>query len=238
MSEEKPRVLVTAGSTSEVGAYVHALDASGAEPVVARPGSRALELDGVAGVLITGGVDVSPARYGAVAPEHVAATVQVDEARDALEWYILDEADRRGLPVLAICRGIQVVNAHRGGTLRLHLPAEGFTLIDHRQRERLGEPVHEVVLSPSRLRTLLGGAVRLQVNSSHHQAVRQVAPDLTVVAHAPDGIIEGIESADGRLIGVQWHPERLYDTHDEARRLFTDLVTRATGQIQAPLSAA
>jgi len=223
-AEDKPRILVPTGAAYPVDAYLHALEASGAEPVVARPGEQ-LAMDNVDAVVLAGGPDVSPARFGAEVPADLAALVILDEERDRLEWQVLDQVERRGLPVLAICRGAQVLNVHRGGTLRLDLNAEGFTTINHRQRDRIHEPVHEVVVSESRLRSILG-AERIPVNSSHHQAVRQAAPDLRIVAYAPDGVIEGVESADGRLIAVQWHPERLFDTQEAARRLFSDLIAR------------
>ena len=94
-----------------------------------------------------------------------------------------------------------------------------------------------MAVSEGRLRSILGAA-RLAVNSSHHQAVRRVAPDLRVVAQAPDGVIEGVESADGRLIAVQWHPERLFDTEEAARRLFSDLVARTAAGAPAPAGVA
>lgn len=233
-TEERPRILVTAGSGYDVTAYVHSVEASGAEAVVVRPEDR-VPLDGWEAIVLTGGADVSPARLGVTLPEHLAPLVKVEEARDRLEWKVLDEVERRGLPVLAICRGMQVLNVYRGGTLRLDLAAEGFTTINHRQRDRIRETVHDVVLSEGRLRSILG-AGRVAVNSSHHQAVRRAAPDLRVVAYAPDGVIEGLESADGRLIGVQWHPERLFDTNATARRLFADLVERT--RARAPASVA
>jgi putative glutamine amidotransferase len=228
---DRPRILVTAGAAYDLTAYLHSLEASGAEPVVARPGPR-LPVEAWDAVVLAGGVDVSPARFGAQVPADVAPRVQVDLDRDALEWEVLDEVERRGLPLLAICRGLQVLNVYRGGTLRLDLATEGFTAIRHRQRDRIREPVHEVVVAEGRLRSILGGE-RAAVNSSHHQAVRRAAPDLRVVAHAPDGVIEGLESADGRLIAVQWHPERLFDTQEAARRLFSDLVARAAAGVPA-----
>ncbi len=234
--EERPRILVTTGSTSAVDAYVHALEASGAEPLVVRPGGRLPPEEGWDAVLLTGGADVSPARLGVPVPEQLAALVNVEEARDELEWEVLDTAQRLGRPVLAICRGVQVLNVYLGGTLRLDLSGEGFVAIDHRRRDRILEPVHEVTVSEGRLRSILGVA-RLGVNSSHHQAVRRVASGLRVVAHAPDGVIEGVESVDGRLIGVQWHPERLFETEEAARRLFADLVKRAAAAAPAPVAA-
>lgn len=234
-AEERPRILIPAGTEYDVAAYVHSVEESGAEPVVARPG-RQLRLDGWDGVVLAGGPDVSPARFNAEVPSHLVELVRIDQARDWLEWQVLGEADRRRLPVLAICRGMQVLNVYHGGTLRLDLGAEGFTSINHRQRDRIHETVHDVVIAEGRLRSIVG-AERLPVNSSHHQAVRKVAPGLRVVAHAPDGVIEGVESADGRLIGVQWHPERLFDTQEAARRLFSDLVARVVGGVPARAAA-
>ncbi len=222
--------MITSGATYNVDNYVHAVEASGAEAVVVRPGAGLV--DGWDAVVLSGGADVSPERFGAAVPEHLARFVEVEEARDQLEWQVLDEAERRGLPVLAICRGIQMLNVHRGGTLRLDLAGEGYTAIEHRQRPRIGEPVHQVAVGPGRLRDLLG-ATWVPVNSSHHQALRRVAADVRAVAYAPDGVIEAVESADGRLIGVQWHPERLFKTEAAARRLFADLVERVEARVPA-----
>lgn len=225
-SAATPRVLLSAGASTKTSDYVHSLETSGAQVVVVRPADVRPSVDGFDAVVFSGGPDVDPARFDFQTPPELVEAVQIDHERDAMEWELLDAVERLQLPVLAICRGVQLVNAYRGGTLRLDLPSQGYTTIDHRQRDRRSELVHEVLVEEgTRLREVVGAA-RLQVNSIHHQAILDPAPDLRITAHAPDGVVEGLESSDGRLIGVQWHPELLFDQHAAARALFADLLAR------------
>ena len=183
------------------------------------------------GLLFTGGGDVEPARYGALgSPE--SGGVDVD--RDRAEVELVIEAEATGIPVLAVCRGIQIVNVARGGTLIQHLPA--VTTEPHLVIDRPNDLVHAVRVDPdSELRHLLG-ADEIWVNSLHHQAVDTVGDDLRAVAWAEDGTIEAIEDRRSRIIGVQWHPEQLADQAQQ-RRLFSWLVDqshlRLTPQRQA-----
>ena len=155
-------------------------------------------------VVINGGGDVSPALYGATRHPR---TYGVEERRDAFEIELVRAAKARGVPVLGVCRGIQLVNVALGGTLVQHVPeAVGR---DHMCDDGLDQPVHEVVLAPESRLAALYGRDRLRVNSVHHQAVDRTGPGLRVTATAPDGTVEGIESRDGRILGVQWHPELL-----------------------------
>ena len=185
-----------------------------------RPGSSAM-LSQADGLLFTGGRDVEPARYGAAqAPE--SAGIDVD--RDCAEVDLCAEAKAAGIPVLAICRGIQIVNVARGGTLVQHLPA--VTIEPHLVIDRPHELVHAVRIDPdSELRHILG-ADELRVNSMHHQAVDTVGDGLRAVAWAEDGTIEAVEDERSRIIGVQWHPEQISDQVQQ-RRLFSWLVGQA-----------
>jgi putative glutamine amidotransferase len=128
-----------------------------------------------------------------------------------VELTLAREADRRGLPVLAICRGAQVLNVARGGTLHQHLPDVIGDAIAHRQDVPAAQPTHDVdIASGSRLRELLG-AGRVAVNSFHHQAADRLGAGLRTTAWAPDGTIEGFEQAtpDRFVVGVQWHAEAI-----------------------------
>ena len=184
-------------------------------------------LEEVAALVLSGGADVAPSRFGEPLPEELRTLVEVDEARDAMEWTILERAERDGLPVLAICRGVQFVNAYAGGSLHLDLPWAGFTSVLHRQPDRRHDAVHEVrVAEAGHLREVVESAT-LGVNSTHHQGIRDVAPSLRAVAWSEDGLVEALESLDRRILGVQWHPEALYETSGAARSLFTELVSRA-----------
>jgi gamma-glutamyl-gamma-aminobutyrate hydrolase PuuD len=160
--------------------------------------------DRVDAVVINGGGDVAPERYGA--PRH-GRTNGVQERRDEFEIELVRAAADRGVPVLGVCRGIQLVNVALGGTLVQHVPeAVGR---EHMCDDALDQRVHEVVLAPGSRLAALYGRDRLSVNSLHHQAVDRPGRGLRVTASAPDGTVEGIESEDGRILGVQWHPELL-----------------------------
>ncbi len=213
----RPLVAITTGyAKAELGvfqlnkAYVRSVESAGALPVVVAPGTpqdAPLILERVAGLLLTGGSDVDPMRFGEA--RHPSVTNVIPE-RDAFELALAEEAWRRDLPVLAICRGQQVLNVVRRGTLFQDLPSQVQGVLEHRPGGERWDDAHDVELAPGlRLRALLGGAARLTVNSRHHQAVNKVGEDLVVAARSPvDGVIEGLESRSRRfVIGVQWHPE-------------------------------
>lgn len=160
-------------------------------------------------LLLGGGVDVDPARYGA--PLLVDGNVEVDAERDAIDFAILEEALRLRKPVFGICRGLQVVNVALGGTLVQDIPREHPSPIVH-QRDQVEKTRldHRVAISPGTRLASIAGVGDIEVNSRHHQAVARVAPGLTVSATAPDGVPEAVESPrDTWLIAVQWHPENL-----------------------------
>lgn len=151
------------------------------------------------GIVLPGGTDVDPALYGA---EREPDVLDPEPARDAHELALLDAAAEADVPVLAICRGLQVVNVWRGGTLNQHIPAHG--LFDE-PPEKLQ---HEVTIAPgSALAEVYGPSA--MVNSLHHQTVDRVGDGLDVTAMAPDGAVEGLECADAPVVAVQWHPELL-----------------------------
>ena len=188
------------------------------------------------GLLLAGGGDVAPHFYG---DESRFDLVEVDERRDAAEIWLAKRALASALPTLGICRGIQIINVAAGGTLYQDIASEVPDALNHRYypdypRDYLA---HRVEIKPdSRLADALGLhspsqtksiAPTLQVNSTHHQALRQVPENLIVSARAPDGIVEGIE--DPHLpffIGVQWHPEELTQC-EEMIRLFQAFVAAA-----------
>jgi len=205
-------------------AYVRALESVGLVPIVVPPfadaNAGARILDAVAGLVLTGGEDVDPAAYGEAPHPELGP---VNRARDATELALLAAARDRRVPTLAICRGVQVVNVALGGTLVQDLPSQRGEAAPHDLDDRRGARVHDVHVRPgSRLATVLGGDT-LTVNSIHHQALDRVADAIRVSAQSPDGVIEGVESADERwwMLGVQWHPEELVETAEPwDRRLF------------------
>ena len=175
------------------------------------------------GLVLGGGCDVDPKRYGQAVKEN--AGVEIDPERDTLDFTLLDEARRDGIPVLAICRGLQVVNVALGGTLIQDVPSERKSPISHdvpgAEKTRLE---HEVSVSGGTLLAGIAGGAELPVNSRHHQAIERAAPGLVVSALAPDGVVEAAEIRQGPwLVGVQWHPENLATAGEAAsRRLFAE----------------
>lgn len=206
-------------------AYIRALEAAGLAPVLLTPSHSARSvralLDRCAGLVLSGGEDVDPRRYGE-APHPALGAVAPE--RDELEMTALAVAFRDGIPVLAICRGVQVLNVYHGGTLYQDIAAQRPTGIPHEQSAPWGERSHRVrVHAGSKLRSIVETDT-LQINSFHHQAIKDVAPGLEVTAVAEDGLIEGVEAtAHPWVVGVQWHPER-HEAHaadtDPDRRLF------------------
>jgi len=193
----------------------------------------AAALDGVHGVLLTGGDDVAPARYGEPADPTV---VEVNPARDEFEIGLVSEARRRGLPILGICRGVQILNVACGGSLVQDIPSQVTGAIAHSFKVPQHPsffPAHELWLEKDTLldrlmREQLSDADACTVNSRHHQAVKRVAPGFVVSATAPDGVVEAIEDPTGRFcLGVQWHPENFWRT-GEFRSIFEGFVEAAT----------
>jgi putative glutamine amidotransferase len=186
--------------------YVQSLLGVGLVPVIVPPlldpQQAAVVLDAVGGLMLTGGEDVVPARFGA-APH--PALGRTDAKRDAVEVALIEAARERRMPILAICRGIQIVNVAMGGSLYQDLPSERPGPIDHHDEAAR----HPVAVEPGTLLARVVGARPAPVISRHHQAVRDLAPGLRVSASAPDGVIECVEPANGGpwMLAVQWHPE-------------------------------
>ena len=196
--------------------------------------SMAIEeaLSGADGVLLTGGDDVAPARYGEAAHPTV---VEADPGRDEFELAVVRDARTRNLPIFAICRGVQVLNVAAGGTLVQDIPSQVPGAVKHSLVVPPHPPyelAHEVwVEKDSLLAKLLGerlvGSDTCDVNSRHHQAVKAVAAGYRVSATAPDGVIEAIEDPRARFcLGVQWHPENFWRT-GEFRSLYEGFLEEA-----------
>ena len=181
------------------------------------------------GVLLTGGEDVAPKIYGPDLPRRLKRTVTVTPDgghRDLREMLLVNEAFRQRKPLLAICRGHQVVNVALGGSLIADIRMQLPSALVHRRMDKRSQVVHEVRLTEDSLLAKIAGRQTLGVNSTHHQAVARVAPPLSVTACSPDGVIEGLElkpEAAGLLpflLTVQFHPERLADRHPEHQAIF------------------
>lgn len=176
------------------------------------------------GLILSGGGDVDPRRYGGDPDD--PALRGVNPARDDAEVRALTAARKGTRPVLAICRGAQLVNAVLGGTLYADLARDRPSPVSHRERwERLDAPLHKVeVAAGSILAAWMGADGILSVNSQHHQGIRELADALVPSAWAPDGLVEGFELPGERLVGVQWHPEVLWPAEAHARTLMSTFI--------------
>ena len=190
--------------------YFDAVLAAGGLPVIIPPLARDAEieafLDRLDGMILSGGLDIDPRRYGQATHP---AVQPMAERRDEHDKILVRRLLQRQLPVLAVGVGMQQLNLACGGSLFLHLPEDLPRALPHSDPSCSGPHRHAVLLEPNtRLDEIYGGG-EIRVNSAHHQAVRQVGPRLRVSALAPDGIIEAIESVDPNwfCVGVQWHPE-------------------------------
>jgi putative glutamine amidotransferase len=185
-------------------------------------------LDSVQGIILSGGPDIHPRRYG---EEPMAGLGEVDEALDQMELATANLALEKNLPVLGICRGIQVLNVALGGTLYQDIPSQVPESICHTPKTDKAVNTHTVRIEPgSRLHKIIGRR-ELWVNGKHHQAVKDPAPGLVVTARARDGVIEAVEQPDKRyVIGVQWHPEGTWRNDPWSKKLFLSFV-RAAGEL-------
>ena len=208
--------------------YTDAIASSGASPVLIPSTRDTAALDRVLGALdglvLTGGGDVDPSRYGAA---RIPACGPADDIRDESEFYLCREAIRRRIPLLGICRGLQVMNTALGGTLYQDIGEEYGSEIEHKRMDLRAEAVHEVFVSEG---TLLRDILRrksLGVNSRHHQAIRRLADGLIISARAGDGIPECVELPGGVFtLAVQWHPESLLANGiDGAREIFEAFIS-------------
>ncbi|WP_330279035.1 gamma-glutamyl-gamma-aminobutyrate hydrolase family protein [Streptomyces sp. NBC_00569] len=215
---------------------VDLIRAAGAEPVLLRPSEDGSTLDAQAfdcrGFVVPGGGDVDPARYGAD-PDH-SALYDVNPAQDRLDTAVIQHALDGGFPLLGICRGMQLLNVLRGGTLHLDLPK---TSVAHDPEPGQEWAVHDVVLSAGSAVAAVFGRDRIPVSSGHHQAVDRVGDGLRVSARADDGCVEAIEAytasdaADAAwTVGVQWHPEAFVPSPELRLPLFSALSQQVRAQ--------
>jgi putative glutamine amidotransferase len=208
--------------------YTRAIEMAGGAPVAIplELGEEALRdifarLDGL---LLAGGLDVHPGEFGETVEPFCG---DIDQARDAVELDLSRRAIGEKMPVLGICRGVQVLNVASGGTLYQDLPAQMEHVLPHAHVP--GAPrnqrTHTIEIDSSSRLARIFGTTQLQVSSLHHQAIKRVAPGFRVVARAPDGIVEAVESTNGQFaVGVQFHPEDLVDDDERMLGLFEEFV--------------
>lgn len=223
---KRPRILLsTASSFRPVGLrrtdaltglnYSEAVTQFGGLPLMTpnlEPELAEAYLANAEGLLLTGGVDVDPHFFGEEPHPFLGL---IDLPRDHFEMALYRAARARGVPVLGVCRGHQLVNVAAGGTLHQHLPALSNT-VQHEQIDITGVPSHGVVLEPTSALAQAFGQERVRTNSYHHQAVAEAGQGLRVVGRSADGVAEAIENTDGSFVlGVQWHPEMSFQAFPE-----------------------
>ncbi len=220
--------------------YPQAIERAGGIPVVIpllEPEAFEPLLDRLAGLCLSGGPDLDPETYGA--SERHPELGPVEAEVDRFELALLRAADARRMPILAICRGLQALNVARGGTLHQHVP-DLHGAIEHRQSGSCEAVTHPARIASDSLVARATGRTEAEVNSFHHQAPLQLGSGLRAVAWAPDGVIEGLETSDGRFVlGVQWHAEGIVDRPEQAA-LFEAFVAAAgrSGRVGSRVRAA
>lgn len=226
--------LIAIGQNRKMEDYLESVRRAGGEPVEVVVGSEAPELilSRVDGLMLTGGGDVDPRFYGEAPHDTFQAA---ESGRDEFEMALARAAVARGIPLLAICRGMQVLNVAMGGSLVQDIPSQMTGALPHSVPQPRAGGAHEVWVSKeSKLSELLKDHMEdgetCHVNSRHHQSVKQAASGFEVTATAPDGVIEAMEQPDAPYcIAVQWHPENFWRT-GEFRELFEGLVQAANAR--------
>jgi putative glutamine amidotransferase len=212
--------------------YVSAVAAAGGVPLVLPPQDGDVEtlLGLIDGLLFSGGADIDPNYYGET--ELHPATYDVHPLRDRFELELIRVAIERDYPSLCICRGIQLLNVACGGSLYQHVPDQYDAAIPHRQQEagyQTHEPSHSITVEPGSLLATAYGAITIRANSYHHQAVKKIAPSLRATGWTEDGLIEAVELHEKSFVlGVQWHPEMMFQAHPEHLAPFKALAEAAT----------
>jgi putative glutamine amidotransferase len=244
MRSDRPLVLISTGTNVvDLGLrrenvvtgrnYAQAVLAEGGLPMLAAvvdPDAAGDYLARSDALLLSGGADIDPVRFGQPPHPHLGV---VDPERDAFEIALYRAARAAGKPVLGICRGIQLINVAEGGSLHQHVPALGRG-VQHSQADKGGRPHHRVTLAPgSRLRDAVGAEAAF-VNTYHHQGLDRLGTGLRPVAHAEDGLVEAVEATSGAwLLGVQWHPEMSYAALPDQRAPFASFLEACRATVPA-----
>lgn len=202
--------------------YVEGVTQAGGVPLVLPPiaGSAETLIEGIDGLLLSGGSDLHPGYYGEEPLPELDVTIP---ERDEFEMELLEHALARKMPIFGICRGLQVLNVVYGGTLYQDLPSQLGEGINHRQTTPKSQPTHEIMVDKASNFAEVVASPLVKVNSYHHQAIKDLAEKFAVCARSSDGVIEAVEARDlddHWLVGVQWHAEAMRDAGAEHRSLF------------------
>lgn len=212
--------------------YMKVLESCGALPVMLPLTTDPKELDDCFqlcdGILMTGGHDVDPKLYGETAK---ATCGTACSSRDQMEAYLFKKALAEDKPVFGICRGVQLMNVLLGGTLYQDLPTEHPSQTEHHMTPPYDKPVHMVDVAVGTKLADIIGAGRHAVNSYHHQAIKDLAPEAEAMAYSEDGLVEAIAVPDKSFIaGVQWHPEFAFESDPECKKLVQAFVSACNGK--------
>ena len=216
---------------SVTAGYSMAVAQVGGAPIILPfiPDAVETYLELIDGLILSGGSDIDPARFGDT--EVHPATYDIIPDRDEAEIRLVEGAAARSIPILGICRGIQAIAVALGGSLIQDVPSQISTDIEHRQHNagiEASEPGHDVSIVPGSRVAEMYGTERQGVNSFHHQSVKRAPERFVVTARSDDGVIEAIETTDDQfIVGLQWHPEIMFEVHDEHLSPFVELVEAA-----------
>ncbi len=205
--------------------YLEGIEKSGGIPMIFPMTQELEEVEGLCdlcqGFLLTGGQDVKPSYYG----EKSLPGLVSCQVRDRMERMVLKHALKKDKPVLGICRGIQLMNVYLGGSLYQDLPKQRPSDLEHRQKPPYDEPIHAVkVVEDTPLSDCLKEE-KIEVNSYHHQAIKDLSPELTAMAYAEDQLVEAVYREESSFFwGIQWHPEYSFETDKNSRKIFQGFV--------------
>jgi putative glutamine amidotransferase len=210
--------------------YLDAIAASGGMPLMIPLLETAPSVGPLAeradGILLTGSnSDLDPSLYGA---ERSSACGPTQPLRDKIDFYLLETAMKCGIPILAICYGVQSLNVFFGGSLIQDIPVSPDASVRHQNPETRGRPSHRIRIAAGSILEPLAGGGSAMVNSTHHQAVDRPGRGLQPIAHAPDGVVESVfcENRNSWILGVQWHPESSFESDDFSRKIFECFLAR------------
>ncbi len=211
--------------------YIDSVERAGGIPLLVTHMEEPADVDELLeradGLLLTGGDDIDPARWGEA--RHSTTDV-LDPRRERTDFLLVERADRMKIPILGVCCGMQLLNVHRGGSLLQDIPDLVGAKVTHRLKSP-AEAAHPVDLAPGTRMAQVLGSLQPRVNSAHHQAVNQLGRGLRICGRAPDGVVEALEDEDASrfLLAVQWHPERILDWPGQLA-LFRALVDAAAAR--------